>query len=61
MHERTAALDSYGVGEIAEGDEVVPLTRVEDDPNCDPVVIRFREGLNGAHHKTGGTTGRSGQ
>ncbi len=57
MHERTAALDSYGVGEIAEGDEAVPFTRVEDDPNSDPVVIRFREGLNGAQHKTGAPRG----
>ena len=46
MHIRTAALDPYAVGEIAEGDEVVPLTRVEDDPNGDPPVVRSSERLN---------------
>jgi exodeoxyribonuclease V alpha subunit len=40
VHERATALDSDVVGEIAEGDEVVPLARVEDVPNRDPAEMR---------------------
>jgi len=35
MHVRAAALDSHFVGQVAEGDEVVTLARVENNPDRD--------------------------
>src|SRR5271166_3038961 len=39
VHKRAAALDPYGVGEVAELYEVMTFARVEDDPDCDAAPV----------------------
>ncbi len=46
VHERAAALEPHVVGEVAKRHEIMPLTRIEHDPDWDAPTVGGVERVN---------------